>query len=393
MSVYKRESRWHFRVWVDLPGGSSKRLRGTTKPGTPNTKKATEQAQREAVFEALHPQQQRKESENENPKAIPLVGDYIKTYLEVISTQGMLTGRLAAKQRILKVEIEPEFGHLRLDEVKQIHVDRYTTRLLSGAKPSKRRKARKPLVLKTVNNILTVLGCLLKYAHKNDLIGPVKLTLHSKTDETELEALGNDEFEKLVAACVDLRYRVALLLAHDAGLRIGEVRGIRWRDVDEVEGRLNIRQQINKFGQVSSTKGKRARMIPLLIGGQLHHALKQLMPADRAEWAGAGLIITRGEDFPTADTRVTDPIPYETMRNTIHRLYSAAGVDTPSLPWHSLRHAYCTTLANSGAPIHHVQRMAGHKSIETTLRYMHSDEDALKRSMAKAFGKGEAQND
>ncbi|MCW5807216.1 MAG: tyrosine-type recombinase/integrase [Deltaproteobacteria bacterium] len=45
------------------------------------------------------------------------------------------------------------------------------------------------------------------------------------------------------------------------------------------------------------------------------------------------------------------------------------------MPWHSLRHAFCSELARAGVPVHVIQKLAGHKSIETTLRYMHVDRD------------------
>lgn len=40
--------------------------------------------------------------------------------------------------------------------------------------------------------------------------------------------------------------------------------------------------------------------------------------------------------------------------------------------FHSLRHSYCTWLAEAGTPVHLIKRLAGHQSIETTMQYIHN---------------------
>ena len=216
------------------------------------------------------------------------------------------------------------------------------------------------------------LGSLLRYAYTNKAgPDPSALKFFWKANEVELEALGDDGFEGLLRACTDPRYRVALLLAHDAGFRIGEIRGMRWSDVEEASGkygRLHIRRQIDTLNNITSTKGKRKRVVPLLMGGELHNALKYLMPAERANWSGGGYLITRTKDGRGQKEDGTEPLSYSTMREEVYRLYEVSNVTRPRLQWHSMRHSYCTKLANSGAPVHHVMKMAGHKSIETTLK-------------------------
>lgn len=42
---------------------------------------------------------------------------------------------------------------------------------------------------------------------------------------------------------------------------------------------------------------------------------------------------------------------------------------------HSLRHTFYTWLAESGVPVHAIKRLAGHASIETTMKYVHMLDD------------------
>jgi len=78
-------------------------------------------------------------------------------------------------------------------------------------------------------------------------------------------------------------------------------------------------------------------------------------------------------------------VPTWATLDAILALYKKAEVKLPRLPWHCLRHAFCTELANSGAPIHTIKDLAGHSSIETTLKYMHTGEKAKQDAITQAF--------
>lgn len=379
MSVYKRDnSRWYFRTQIKLPSGKTVRLNGTTPKGIRNNKKATEHAERIAILNALNPgsaQWQNKGSDHAQSTAIPTIAEYISDYLKVISEDGSPMGRLA-KKRHLESDILVEFGHLRLSGLRQRDIDTYKTRLLKGTKKTKTTKGRAPVSIKTVNNILAPLGTLLRYAVRNNEIEGFNLVLNFREPESELDAISSDDFEKLLAACSDLRYRVALLLGRNAGLRIGEIRSLRWCDVDEKKGRITVRSSYDTRNNLKSTKNGKIRHVPL--SGRVSEALKQLNPFDAASWAGKSTIIQH--------QKLRKPLSYWAMRDKVLDLYKTAGVEVPDLPWHCLRHAFCTELAEAGVPIHTIKELAGHSSIETTLRYMHTGEKAKLEAIAQTFG-------
>jgi len=56
------------------------------------------------------------------------------------------------------------------------------------------------------------------------------------------------------------------------------------------------------------------------------------------------------------------------------------------LVFHSLRHTFCSTLANVGAQLQEIASLAGHKSIQTTMRYTHLDNKRLSTVVSKTFG-------
>lgn len=428
MPAYRRTPRspWRFRKWIRLPDG--KRIRIYGKP-TVNTKKAAEAAERLEIEKYLDPAaatRRRKEQESNERPNVPTIAEYIVTYLGVTARDGAEMGR-EAKRRILKVDIAPEFGHLRLDELQQIHVDDFKTRLLEGTVKRKRCNGRAPLQLSSVNNILCPLGTLLKYARKHGMARNTNhLIVNWKTDGTEIFPISDSDFDTTLAHCDDQRYRVAMLLGRDAGLRIGEIRALRWSDIDEERKVIRVARAVNKNGNLCSTKGKKGRFVPLLIDEELHQELRELMPADcasgyiitnagvpcrhvmkrkpyqehlraranerdraRAEGRPVTQVAILGERGPCARcvAKKDKPLTYSAILKGICRVYEFAGVEQPEMPWHCLRHAFCTRLANSGAPIHYIMKVAGHKSIETTRKYMHANDEVLAAAMYAAFAK------
>jgi site-specific recombinase XerD len=53
---------------------------------------------------------------------------------------------------------------------------------------------------------------------------------------------------------------------------------------------------------------------------------------------------------------------------------------------HRWRHTYATTLLRRGADLHTVQRLLGHASINTTVRYLHMLDDDLRAKVHNVFG-------
>lgn len=69
-----------------------------------------------------------------------------------------------------------------------------------------------------------------------------------------------EDVERLVAAS-DALYKVVVLLAVEAGLRVGELRGAQWTDM--VGGEITIRRAIAVDGNVGPPKHNKVRRVPL----------------------------------------------------------------------------------------------------------------------------------
>ena len=353
----KRTGRWFFRTWVHFPNGKRDRVFGT--PGVPGpyhdlppTKAGAIEAERRAIANILHGN-----SVHARVIAVPTIRVYAKTLLEV-QAAGDKPGSKRDKDQRLEHDILPAVGDLRIDELRQHHVDGIVATMLA------RGTARK-----TVNNSLGVLSTLVLYAARNKVLVDPELTFSIPAQQAELEAVAPADVDLLVAASRDPRYTVALLLAADAGLRIGEIRALARADINELAREIGVSKSRDRAGELGDTKGWERRTVP--VSARLWEALRAVPDV-------GPLVFSR---------RDGKPIGYDVVRDTIHEIYVRAKVTAPRHPWHALRHTFGTELGRAGVPPHVIQRLMGHQSIETTLRYVHLDR-ADKRRAIESLGVG-----
>jgi integrase len=352
---------------VNCPDGTRKRISGTPNSGRfrdlAPTKAGAKEAERRAIAEALGARQPAKRAApDEKPtepkkKEVPTLSEYVKPFLENYAASHKPSSRREKRQR-LNADIVPSLGHLRLDEIRQEDVDGLVARLL-----------RRGLDRKTVNNVTAVLSSLLRYAKRNKVIESMDLSFMIKVQRSRLVAVAPEDVDLLLGATEDPRYRAAILLAADAGLRVGEIRALTWSEVNELGRELTIARSIDRSNELTETKGWDCRTVP--ISDRLWAALAAL---ERGRWA----ITRRGNS--------EKPLGYDTMREAIRRAYEKAKVEIPPKPWHCLRHSFGTQLANAGVPIHVIKELMGHRSIETTLRYMHTDRQAKRDAISALRG-------
>lgn len=355
MSVRRdpRNKRWYFRKQVALPDGTRRRIFGTP---TVNTKKAAEHAERVAVEELLNPALARRRRDAHAKANVPTVSEYAEVFMTSHSLKHKPSS-VKSKRQILNSYVLPVFGDMPLDSIRQIDVDIFQADMLET-------RARK-----TVNNICSVLSSVLKYAKKNGVIDSVGLSFFLKSQPSELRAVSQEEIEALLGITRDQRYRVAILLASDAGMRVGELRAVRWSDINELRRSICIAQAFDVAGNLGSPKSWKSRTVPM--SDRLFEEIR---------------LLEQKEDF-LLTKQAGGPLSYWAVRDKIHDLYDAAGINKPPKVWHCLRHSFCTLLAEAGAPVHVIKELAGHASIETTLRYMHTSESAKTQAIAGAFGR------
>jgi integrase/recombinase XerD len=150
------------------------------------------------------------------------------------------------------------------------------------------------------------------------------------------------------------RNRVMLALAYDAALRREELCSLRTDDLDPAHRTLRVRAE--------TTKTRRERVVPysvptgLLLADYLHHR--------------AAISRARGPLFLSESRRnYAEPLSLWSWSKIVRRVALAAGV--PRFSPHTTRHLCLTDLARMGWEVHAIATFAGHRSTDSTLRYIH----------------------
>lgn len=178
--------------------------------------------------------------------------------------------------------------------------------------------------------------------------------LHRQADKFETERLSAET--RLERRRINEQDAALFMIAACTGLRLGELRAMRWRDVDLRRGLLSVSRSFSDQKE-TSTKTRRSRTVPL--ASQAIAEFKRLM--GRARFTGRDDIV-----FCRADG---GPLGASAARERFVRAQKKAGVRVRR--FHDLRHTF-GSLAIRQFDVRAVKEMMGHASLTTTERYLHS---------------------
>lgn len=161
------------------------------------------------------------------------------------------------------------------------------------------------------------------------------------------------EVKEFFAAISNIKYRVMLLIAYDAGLRAAEIARLRITDIDSERMLIRVRQG----------KGRKDRNVNL--SAPLLKVLREYWKARQPkEWLFPG----RTPDKPM------NPV---TLTNACRNIRRSAGIRKAITP-HMLRHTFATELLDAGVDIRRIQILLGHRSLATTAIYTHVSQEGLR---------------
>jgi integrase len=182
----------------------------------------------------------------------------------------------------------------------------------------------------------------------------------------QAKILSDDNFDDLLLFAETSRYplrnKVVVLLSAKAGLRAGEIAHLTWPMVTDPIGAIGIALELPD----RAAKEGSGRVIPL------HQDLRTALAAWRAATSSAGPVIVseRGR-----------PMTPQSIVVWFANAYRITGLDGCSS--HSGRRTFITRAARlvhqAGGSLRDVQVLAGHRSIQTTQRYIDGDTDAQRK--------------
>ena len=246
------------------------------------------------------------------------------------------------RTRCKDVESQLRYGKLWADELGDVELDAVVPRVLEAWK-TKRSVRAAPA---TVNNELIFLKRVFNVAIRDGWSGqnPVQRVKFFKLNNQRDRQLESDEEARLRDKLAAPDLRIIELFVH-TGLRRGEMFGLRRRDVDLKR----------RYARIPDPKGGEARVVAL--NSFAVELFTMQLDGHTSDWV-----------FPSKNPDT--PINGD---NFYHRVWRKALKDAKikDLRIHDLRHTFCSRLVTLGKDLYTVQKLAGHKSYQTTQRYAH----------------------
>lgn len=285
---------------------------------------------------------------------------------------------------ILKSLKETELGNMILSEIKPTHIKNYLNDLVLEG---------------TSYGYIHLKYTLIKLVFADAVVceviktSPCSIKLSSivKRDKKKNKFLTKREEEELlefVKYDYDFsRYYLMIYFMLNTGLRIGEVGGLTWNDIDFKDGSIQISRQvlsIDKVVRVTAPKSESANRT-IYISEQLSSMLAEHKKRPRK--IEPILDGYSGFVFLTPNNQPFFSIRFDNILLNLERKYKKeTGNDITHLTPHVFRHTYCSRLIEKNIPPKIVQYIMGHSDITTTMDiYAHLEQQTIREKMSLAW--------
>ena len=268
---------------------------------------------------------------------------------------------------IINTHLLPAFGEFALEDVGVATVETFQAKL------AKRVHRGRPITPRTRNKVLNVLHGIFSRAKKVwglPLNPAAELERYPGRNSGDIEVFSPEEAHALLRAAHDDRDAAVYATAAFTGLRMGELRALKWRDVDFPRSVIRVRASY-AAGELSVPKSGKVRSVPMVD-----------------EVAQRLAVLSAREHFVGDDDLVfCEPGGGWLNDDRLRRRYETAlrGAELRRLRFHDLRHTF-GSLAITRTDIVEVQAWMGHADIQTTMRYLHyRDRGQAAQRLADAF--------
>ena len=367
VQVYKRAT-WRYRFEAAPVGGKRRRVE---KSGF-RTKKEALVAGTKAYNEYL----------NVGRTFVPSeisVADYLDEWLELRKPELRPNSIRIYSQRI-KMQIKPALGKYKLSAITAADIQRLINDLFMQG-----------VSRETISGVKGVLTNALKYA-----VEPMGYLQHAPIDGVKLpsrrvrppvpprtrprEPITPADWMQIKELLSNRSGYLAFVIGYHTGMRVGEVLGLSWEDIDFDSRTLHVRHQQQHFEHalfITEPKFESMRKISMddaliseLVAEKQYQQRAALLDKQYPQYTydASGKLSIGGEGTPF-DPVCRQPtgaiLRYDSVLRRVSHVRKT--LNLPNFDFHTLRHTHATMLVSAGISPLLVQERLGHKSIQVTL--------------------------
>lgn len=308
--------------------------------------------------------------------AVPASPQYIvkinqRSDMETIGNMWKRTIRFSVKDStyanyisILEKQILPDIGSLEIPDLTSQTISLFV-----------QKKLEQDLSPGSIHVILSILKGILKYA-RNLGIYPREEIRFPKLPQfcEKVQIMDIADFRKLETKLLKRTdaFAFGILLCMNTGIRVGELSGLRWEDINFSEKKLQIRRTVIRIKNVDQIPDPRTNEIPKTI---LHIGSPKTANSAREIPLPDKLVTMARSIFSEKDNYILTGTPKCMEPRIIQRKYAALlnQYEIEPLKIHALRHQFSCRWVEQGFDTKSLSEILGHTSVKTTLDlYVHT---------------------
>jgi integrase len=353
MSLYKRKGSKYWWYKFKFKGKPYRQSTGKTSSRKAAADEEDRKAQVRRIWLGL---------EQEKPKTAPAEVPKFKTYaeewLDVYVKVNCKEGTYLLNKQIIDDHLEPAFGHKRLDAITRPMIEVFIAK-----------KIAKKLSKATVRNCISVLRVILAKAVRDEVLqvnrasgmGRFSKETGGKAARKHVQPLTEAEVQLFLAKAREKSFVLYAfyLTAILTGMRISELIGLHWGDVDRINHRLYVRRAVTHRRE-ETPKNHHQRQIDM--ADQLEPVLEQLRKYRAEEWLKKGKPMP---DWVFCNDEGSHLNEFIFRMRKFYPLIKALKMRAFRI--HDLRHTFASMHLAHGASINWLKEQMGHHSIQVTV--------------------------
>jgi integrase len=305
-------------------------------------------------------------------------GDYFRAKAPTLAPS-----TIKAREEAYRLRVSPSLGGQDLAEIDRQRVEVWLAETLATSSPH--------AVWKAVGALRAMLKLALEWGliTENPAAG-LRLPKRAADRAAAERVLTAEQLQALIAATRRVRVETMIRVAGEGGLRLGEVIGLRWPDVDLPGRRLTVAQSV---WQEAARGDQPLRRLagPPKSGRERRVAITGSLAARLGQWYAASVVEggapAEGYVWPA---RAGGPMDRSTPGQALARLLGRAGLvdrdGRPLVTFHGLRHTAASIMLSRGVPLIVVSRQLGHANPNITAQvYAHLLSDSQLDDAAAVF--------
>lgn len=212
----------------------------------------------------------------------------------------------------------------------------------------------------TIRGVITILKYALNQACKENylILNPCENAVLPKIKSKNVGVLSVDQQKKLEWAALQEKECSPIILSLYTGMRIGEISGLKWSDIDFENNVIHVERTLIRISQESSN----ARTTLVLGSPKTDSSRRSIPLADNLKE-----YLLENKKDATSDFVITCKNNFAEPRVINYRFKKIAKKSGLDVHFHALRHTFATRCVEQGIDIASLSKLLGHSSIKMTL--------------------------